>query len=139
VARAAEIDLEGESNMTKRKMTLATGVITSLLAALALATWTTAGAAPSKLKGTVGPSETISLKTAAGKKVSIVSRGTYTITVSDRSEEHNFYLSGPGLKKQITGIDFVGTKTVTVKLRTGKYAFVCTPHADDMNGGFSVR
>jgi hypothetical protein len=125
--------------MTKSKLTLATGLIASLLAALALATWTTASAAPSKLKGTVGPGATISLKTAAGKKVSIVGRGTYAITVSDRSDEHNFYLSGPGVRKQITGVDFVGTKTVTVRLRGGKYSFVCTPHADDMNGGFSVR
>jgi plastocyanin len=125
--------------MTKRTMTLATFLVTSLLAALALATWTTASAAPSKLKGSVGPGETISLKTATGKRVSAVSRGTYAITVSDRSDEHNFYLSGPGLKKQLTSVGFVGTKTVTVKLRPGKYGFVCTPHSDDMNGGFSVR
>jgi plastocyanin len=122
-----------------RKLTLGTGLVASLLAALALATWSTATAAPSKLKGSVGPSETISLKTANGKKVSMVSRGTYAITVRDRSDEHNFFISGPGLRKQITSVGFVGTKTVTVKLRSGKYRFVCTPHSDDMNGGFNVR
>jgi plastocyanin len=120
-------------------MALGTGLIASLLAALALATWTTASAAPSKLKGTVGPGETIALKTAAGKKVSLISRGTYTITVTDRSREHNFYLSGPGTKKQITGVRFVGSKTVTVRLAPGKYRFVCVPHADDMRGAFTVR
>ena len=125
--------------MTKRTMTLGTFIVTSLLAALALATWTTASAAPSKLKASVGPGETISLKAANGKRVSAVSRGTYVITVSDRSDEHNFFLSGPGLRKQLTTVGFVGTKTVTVKLRPGKYGFVCTPHSDDMNGGFSVR
>jgi plastocyanin len=125
--------------MSTRKLTLGTGLVASLLAALALATWSTATAAPSKLKGSVGPSETISLKTANGKKVSMVSRGTYAITVSDRSDEHNFFISGPGLRKQITSVGFVGTKTVTVKLRSGKYRFVCTPHSDDMNGGFTVR
>ena len=62
--------------MTKRTFTLGTGLVASLFAALALATWTTASAAPSKLKGTVGPGDTIALKTAAGKKVSVVSRGT---------------------------------------------------------------
>ena len=118
---------------------IGTGLVASLLAALALATWSTATAAPSKLRGAVGPGETISLKTANGKRVSAVSRGTYVITVRDSSDEHNFYISGPGLKKQITSIGFVGTKTVTVKLRSGKYRFVCTPHSDDMNGGFSVR
>jgi plastocyanin len=125
--------------MTKSKMALGTGLIVSLLAALALATWTTATAAPSKLKGTVGPGETISLKTAAGKKVSVVSRGTYAITVTDRSDEHNFQLTGPGTKRQITGVGFTGTKTVTVRLAPGKYTFVCVPHADDMRGGFTVR
>ena len=125
--------------MTKRKLTLGTGLVASLVAALALATWSTASAAPSKLRGSVGPSETISLKTANGKKVSVVSRGTYAITVRDNSDEHNFFISGPGLRKQVTSVGFVGTKTVTVKLRSGKYQFVCTPHADDMHGGFSVR
>jgi plastocyanin len=124
---------------TTRKLTLGTGLVASLLAALALATWSTATAAPSKLRGSVGPGETISLKTARGKKVSMVSRGTYAITVRDRSDEHNFFISGPGLRKQITSVGFVGTKTVTVKLRSGKYRFVCTPHSDDMNGGFNVR
>ena len=125
--------------MTKSTMAITTAAIASLFAALALATWSTASAAPSKLRGTVGPGDTISLKTASGKRVSLVSRGTYAITVRDSSDEHNFYLSGPGVKKQITGVGFVGTKTVTVKLGAGKYSFVCVPHADDMRGGFSIR
>ena len=125
--------------MTKRMTALGTATIASLLAALALATWSTATAAPSKLVGKVGPGDTIALKTASGKRVSIVNRGTYSLTVRDSSDEHNFYLSGPGLRKQITGVGFVGQKTVTVRLRPGKYTFVCTPHSDDMRGGFSVR
>jgi hypothetical protein len=125
--------------MTKSRPALGTGLVASLLAALALATWTTASAAPSKLKGTVGPGETIALKTAAGKRVSVVSRGTYAITVTDRSDEHNFRLSGPGTRKQITGVEFVGTKTATLRLAPGKYTFVCVPHSDFMRGGFTVR
>ena len=125
--------------MTKSTMAITTAAIASLFAALALATWSTASAAPSKLHGTVGPGDTIALKTASGKRVSLVSRGTYAITVKDGSDQHNFYLSGPGVKKQITGVGFVGTKTVTVKLGAGKYTFVCVPHADDMRGGFTVR
>jgi plastocyanin len=125
--------------MTTSKLAIGTGLVASLLAALALATWSTATAAPSKLKGSVGPGETISLKTATGKKTSIVSRGTYAITVTDRSDEHNFRISGPGVRKQITGIDFTGTKTISVRLRPGKYTFVCDPHSDDMRGSFTVR
>jgi plastocyanin len=123
----------------KRTTALVTALVAGLVAAIALGTWSTAGAATSALKGSVGPSETISLRTAGGKKVSMVSRGTYRLTVTDRSDEHNFYVSGPGLNEQITGIGFTGTKTVTLKLRPGKYAFVCTPHSDDMRGGFTVR
>ena len=125
--------------MTKRTTTLATAAATGLLAAVSLGTWATASAAPSALKGSVGPGETISLKNARGKKLSMVARGTYRITVTDRSDEHNFFVSGPGLRKQITGVGFVGTKTVTLKLRSGTYAFVCTPHSDDMRGAFTVR
>jgi hypothetical protein len=153
--------------MTKTTMAICTATIASVFAALALATWSTGHlsvreahasgvsarsesaravsgltqgrAAPSKLVGTVGPGDTIALKTASGKRVSLVSRGTYALTVKDRSDDHNFYLSGPGVKKQITGVGFVGTKTVTVKLGAGRYTFVCNPHADDMRGGFSVR
>jgi hypothetical protein len=122
-----------------RKTLLGTALVASLLAALALATWSTATAAPTTLKGSVGPGETISLKAANGKKLSLVNRGTYRITIRDRSDEHNFYVSGPGVRKQLTGIDFVGTKTVTVTLRSGTYRFVCVPHADDMRGAFRVR
>ena len=106
--------------MATRKLTLGTALVASLMAALALATWSTASAAPSKLKGSVGPGETISLKTSAGKKVSMVNRGTYQVTITDRSDEHNFYVSGPGLRKQLTSIGFTGTKTVTLEAAAGQ-------------------
>ena len=125
--------------MTKRTIALCTLVVTGLVAAIGLGTWSTASAAPTALKGSVGPSETISLKNARGKRLAMVARGTYRLTVTDRSDEHNFYVSGPGLRKQITSVGFTGTKTVTLKLRPGKYAFVCTPHSDDMRGSFTVR
>ena len=60
--------------MSTSKTTLGAGLVTSLLAAIALATWSTASAAPTKLRGSVGPGATITLKTAAGKRVSIVGR-----------------------------------------------------------------
>jgi len=78
------------------------------------------------------------LKTASGKKETALTRGTYAITIRDRSDDHNFYVRGPGLEKALTGVDFVGTRTVTVTVQR-KYGFVCTPHANEMHGGFSVR
>ncbi len=128
--------------MTTTHKKLGVGLAASLLGALvavALVFSVTAQAAPQKLVGTVGPGFTISLKTATGKRVTGLTRGTYTLTVKDRSDEHNFFVSGPGLKKSVTGVDFVGTKTVTLRLAAGKYAFVCTPHSDDMRGAISVR
>jgi hypothetical protein len=111
------------------------------LAALALAVAVTvpAGAqAKTVLKGTVGPTFFITLKTAGGKKVTTLKAGVYAITVADKSSFHNFRLKGPGLNRMITGVTFVGTKTVTVRLRPGRYTYHCDPHVTLMRGSFRV-
>jgi hypothetical protein len=103
-------------------------LITGLVAAVALAGPSAGfGMGHPKLVGTTGPGFTITLK-KAGVKVKTLKAGTYTITVNDKSKAHNFRLKGPGLNKQITGLAFKGTKTVTVKLKTGKYIYQCDPH-----------
>ena len=57
-----------------------------------------------KLKGTVGPGFTISLKDGAGKAVKKVKAGrTYRISVADRSTIHDFHLTGPGVNKKTVG------------------------------------
>jgi hypothetical protein len=71
-----------------------------------------APAAPKKLTGTVGPSETISLKKGSSR-ASVIPRGRYTIVVNDRSSEHNFHLIGP-VSKTITSVSWTGTKKVTL-------------------------
>jgi len=82
-----------------------------------------------KLKGTIGPGYTISLKNAQGKRVTTLKHGKYTLVVQDKSNIHNFTLNGPGIKnKMITGTGFVGPKTVTVTLKSGKYRYYCTVH-----------
>lgn len=82
-----------------------------------------------KLKGTIGPGYTISLKDAHGKSVKMLRHGKYTLVVQDKASIHNFTLNGPGIKnKTISGTSFVGTKTVTVTLKTGKYRYYCTVH-----------
>ena len=91
-----------------------------------------------KLKGTIGPSYTISLKDARGKVVKMLRHGKYTLVVSDKANIHNFTLNGPGIKnKMITGTSFVGPKTVTVTLKTGKYRYYCTVHPF-VSGTFKV-
>lgn len=38
----------------------------------------------------------------------------------------------------LTSVDFMGTKSVMVKLRKGTYRFICDPHASLMHGSFRV-
>jgi hypothetical protein len=115
------------------------GLVTALVATAALVFSVMAEGAPTRLVGTVGPGSTISLKTATGKRVSTLPRGSYRIVINDRSDDHNFAMRGPGVSRTLTGVDFIGKKTVTVRLGAGRYTFVCTPHADEMRGTFGVR
>jgi hypothetical protein len=94
---------------------------------------------PRSLVATVGPNFTITLRTAAGKRVRTLKAGRYTITVNDRSEMHNFHLFGPRVNRK-TGVAYMGTSTWTVRFRKGKqYRFRCDPHLFSMRGSFRVR
>ena len=111
-------------------------VLAALVAAVWLAVAGSASAAPVKVVGKVGPGYTISL-TIGGKKVKQLRAGaSYRFTISDRSSDHDFHLMGPGVMKTITSEEFVGTKSVVLKLRKGTYRFLCNPHSDDMRGSF---
>ena len=114
----------------------------TLLAALAgtlvvVAPSNASKAALPKLTGTVGPGFTISMK-RLGKPFKTIKAGTYSITVADKSNIHNFHLRGPKVNKEVTQVGFVGTKTVIVKFLKGKYTFVCDPHFTTMKGSFTV-
>ena len=111
-------------------------LILGLVVAL-VASAPSSGMAPTKLQGSVGPGFTITLK-KGGAKVRTLKAGKYSITVSDKATSHNFHLTGPGLNKQITGLSFKGTKTITVTLKKGTYKYVCDPHASVMKGSFRV-
>lgn len=113
-------------------------IAAAALASLAAASPLAAKASATRLVGTVGPGFTITLKTAGGKPVKKLKPGSYTFVVTDKSSIHNFHLTGPGVNKEITGVAFTGTKTVTLRLKKGSYRFVCDPHAGSMRGSFSV-
>jgi len=103
-------------------------VAAAALVSVGVAAHATAISLP-KLHGVIGPSYSISLKDAHGKAVKTLKHGNYTLVVQDKASIHNFTLNGPGIKnKTITGTTFVGTKTVTVSLKTGKYKYYCTVH-----------
>jgi plastocyanin len=107
--------------------------LAALLAALAAST---ASAATPTLAGTDGPGFTITL-TKGGKKVTQLKAGTYVFKINDKSSQHNFHLTGPGVNKT-TSVGGTGTKTWTVKLKKGTYKYVCDPHASFMKGSFKV-
>jgi plastocyanin len=118
--------------------TTLTVVVASVALATALVVGAAALAAPATIQGTVGPGFTISLK-KAGKKLTTLKPGRYTFVVNDQSAIHDFHLSGPGVEKVITGVEYTGTKRVTVTLKKGTYRYVCDPHSSAMKGSFTVR
>jgi plastocyanin len=110
-------------------------IVLAVIAAAAIAV-SSAGAATGKLVATDGPGFTITLK-QAGKVVKTLKAGTYTITVQDKSNIHNFHLTGPGVNK-LTSVVALKTYTWKVTLKKGTYKYVCDPHKTIMHGTFKV-
>ena len=92
-----------------------------------------------KLVVTAGPAQVITLKTAAGKAVKRLKKGTYTVTVRDRSRLHNVHLVAPGYNRRTT-LPFLGKQTWKVKLtRVGTLRYRCDPHAvNGMRGSAKI-
>lgn len=122
----------------------ALAVIAVVASVVAFAVAQGAGAASTaKLIGVVGKNGafTITLKNTRGKVVRTLAAGTYTIVVRDYSKFHNFELEREhhGMSRDITDVDFVGTKTVRMKLTRGEYKIYCDPHESSMFQNFTVR
>lgn len=111
-------------------------LLTAAVCALA-ALASPAAAQAEDLFGTVGPDFTISLRNAQGLTVTQLDPGPYRIVVEDRSDFHNFHLSGPGVSLA-TDVEAVETVTWEVTFVEGRYTFVCDPHATQMRGAFTV-
>jgi plastocyanin len=93
--------------------------------------------AQSTLTATVGPGFSIALLDESGNRVTHLDPGTYTITVKDQSDLHNFDLTGPGVTQR-TEIEFVGQATWTVTFTDAVYTYVCDAHPTTMKGQFAV-
>ncbi len=89
---------------------------------------TASAAASTKLTGTVSAKGELSLA-MAGKKVTTLKAGTYSLKVNDKSRKFEFRISGPGLDKTITSDTFMGSKTEQVKLDKGTYSITSTTKA----------
>jgi plastocyanin len=110
--------------------------LVTLLAALVLPS-AVAQADNPKLVAVVGTNDAfvISLRDANGNLVTQLAPGTYDIAVSDRSEEHNFHLKGPGVD-QSTPVGETQDTTWTVTIGDGRYSYVCDVHSSQMRGYF---
>jgi hypothetical protein len=118
-------------------------VLILLFAASVVAAVLVAGASAKRsvtptLVGTDGPGYTISLKQGT-KAVKTLKAGTYRVVIHDKATVHGWSLDGPhGFAKDISAVPFTGTKTVTLKLKAGKYKFYCPNHESIMFGHFTV-
>src|SRR4051812_28627282 len=114
------------------------GVLLALSCAGLVAAVTVARSASTDgtLQATVGPGYSISL-TQNGTRVSHVDPGTYTITVDDKADIHNFHLFGPGVD-QSTAVDAIATATWVVTFKDGTYTYDCDAHPASMIGKFTV-
>jgi plastocyanin len=110
--------------------TIAITALATLVTALVIAL--PANAATPVIKGTVGPGFTITIAKKPTKA------GTYKLVVADKSNIHNFHLTGPGVNVK-TSVPATGTKTFTIKLKKGTYKYVCDPHASVMKGSFTIK
>jgi plastocyanin len=120
------------------KRTLLVALAAALTAAVLAGAAFGRHAATPTLVGTVGPGYTIHL-TQGGKAVKTLKAGTYKFVIQDKASIHAFSMDGPnGFAKDFTKVSFVGTKTVVVKLKAGKYKYYCPPHESMMFGHFTV-
>jgi hypothetical protein len=90
-----------------------------------------------KLLATVGPKNTISLKSASGATLKTVKAGTYSITVRDRSKLHNFHLVGKGVNRK-SGLAGTGTLTWKLKLSAGTLRFFSDKSPKTVKGSVRV-
>lgn len=110
----------------------------ALVAAIVTGSALGRAAAHPPLVGTVGPGYTIKLMQGS-KPVKRLKAGTYTLVIHDKASVHGFSLDGPnGFAKDFSTVPFVGTKTVTVTLKAGKYKYYCPPHESIMFGHFTA-
>ena len=122
------------SRITRTRSLLLGAVVATGLAAIG----SSMAASAKTVNGTVGPGFTIRL-TTQGKNVTKLKAGTtYRFVISDRSDIHDFHLSGPGLNRVLSSVEDTGTKTFVLRLKKGTYRFVCDPHAGIMHGSFRV-
>jgi hypothetical protein len=95
-------------------------------------------AAVPKLLATVGPRNTITLRSGTGAVLKTLKPVTYSITVRDRSRLHNFHLVGKGVNRKST-LAGTGTLTWRVKLSAGVLRFYSDRSPTTVKGSVTVK
>jgi hypothetical protein len=85
----------------------------------------------------MGPGATISLRTLAGKRVTVLRAGAYTVVVRDRAPLHGVRLAGAGARVT-TGKAFTGTRTLRLTLVRGTLVFRSDPVRPSLRGTVRV-
>jgi hypothetical protein len=93
--------------------------------------------AVTELTGSVGPGFVITLRDANGAGVTHLDPGTYALVIHDKSDLHNFHLSGPGVDVA-SDVTFIGDKTFTITITDATYNFQCDAHPTLMKGAFTA-
>jgi plastocyanin len=113
-------------------------LIPLVLAAVLLPGAAQSAATATALNVTVGPGFSIKVADAAGRTVSQLDPGDYSITIKNLSvaQEHNFHLTGPGVDR--ASLFDNNTVTWDVTFVDGTYKFKCDAHPTLMKGSFHV-
>ena len=120
-------------------------VLILLFAAVVVGAVLVAGASASRsatpmLTGTDGPGFTISLK-MNGKAVKTLKAGTYKLVIHDKASHPRLVARRSARLREghQSPCPFMGTKTMTLKLKAGGYKFYCPPARAEMFGRFKVK
>lgn len=91
-----------------------------------------------KLIGSVASDDfTITLTTEDGSEVTSLPAGDYTLEIVDKSDIHNFHLTGSGVDV-MSEVSEQETEDYDITLVAGSYHYQCDPHSSSMNGDFEV-
>ena len=80
---------------------------------------------------------TIPLTTEDGTAVTSLPAGDYTLEIVDKSDIHNFHLTGTGVDV-MSEVGEQEDEDYPITLVAGSYHFQCDPHSSTMFGDFDV-
>jgi len=110
--------------MTKVHVAFGFAALTAVAALAAAGEGRSSTDASANLFASVNRAGHVSLRDAAGRRVTSIPAGAYAVVVRDGSKHQNFHLVGPkpSVGKR-TGVKFVGTVPWTLTLSAGTYRY----------------